>query len=72
MEATEIKNEIRSYMVKKGYSVQKVVDLINEKYGRNDSGANLTNKLHRGTLRYKEAKEIADVLGYKIEWVNAD
>ena len=72
MDTTEIKNEIRSYMVKKGYSVQKVVDLINEKYGRNDSGANLTNKLHRGTLRYKEALEIADVIGYKIEWIDQE
>lgn len=65
----EIKNEIRSYIVKKGYSIKKVVELINQKYGRNYSGANLTNKLHRGTLKYREAKEIADVLGYKIEWI---
>ena len=69
MDSKKLKNEIRSYMVKKGYSVQKVVELINQKYGRNDSGQNLTNKLHRGTLRYKEALEIADVIGYRIEWV---
>ncbi|NLF82368.1 MAG: LLM class flavin-dependent oxidoreductase [Candidatus Gastranaerophilales bacterium] len=56
-------------MVKKGFSVQKVVDALNKKYGRNDSGQNLTNKLHRGTLKYREALEIADVIGYKIEWI---
>lgn len=69
MDTTELKNEIRSYMVKKGFSVQKVVDALNKKYGRNDSGQNLTNKLHRGTLKYREALEIADVIGYKIEWI---
>lgn len=68
MEVKELKNEIRSYMVKKGFSIQKVIEAINTKYGRNDSAQNLTNKLNRGTLKYKEALEIAEVIGYKIEW----
>ena len=69
MTSENIKNEIRSYMVKKGFSTNKVIEEINKKYGRNDSAQNLTNKLHRGTLKYREALEIADVLGFKIEWV---
>lgn len=69
MTTESIKNEIRSYMVKKGFSTNKVIEEINKKYGREDSAQNLTNKLHRGTLKYREALEIADVIGYKIEWV---
>ena len=69
MDSKELKNEIRSYIIKKGFSAQKVIEAINTKYNRNDSAQNLTNKLNRGTLRYKEALEIADVIGYKIEWI---
>lgn len=30
--------------------------------------SNLSGKLRRETLRYKEAVELADVLGYEIVW----
>lgn len=49
--------------------MSQVIDKINEKYGRNDTVQNLSNKLTRGTLKYKEALEIADIIGYKIEWI---
>lgn len=68
----KIKNEIRSYIVKKGLSTQKLAELLNEKYGRKESAQNLTNKLNRGSLRYNEVLEIADVLGYKIQWTEKE
>ncbi len=64
----EIKNEIKSYIVKTGKSLTEVVELINVKYGKSESVSNLSNKLTRGTIKYREALEIADVLGYKILW----
>lgn len=45
-----------------------VVKVLNEKQGRIDTVQNLSNKLTRETLRYKEAKEIAEVIGYTIVW----
>jgi hypothetical protein len=30
---------------------------------------NISNKLARGTIKYTELIEIADIIGYKIEWL---
>ena len=30
---------------------------------------NLSNKLSRGTIKYSEIKQIADILGYEIKWI---
>lgn len=31
--------------------------------------SNFSGKLKRGTLRYSEAEDIADVFGYEISWI---
>ena len=67
--AEKVRNELRSYMVKKGLSIQEVADRLTEKYGRPESAQNLSNKLNRGAIKYAEVLEIAEVLDYKIEWV---
>lgn len=66
--SNEIRNEIKSYIAKKGIEMQKLVEMINEKYNKKDSLSNLSNKLRRGTIKYSEVKEIADVIGYEIQW----
>ena len=38
------------------------------KYGWSRSVPNLSGKLKRGSLRYGEAVELADALGYDIVW----
>lgn len=68
----DIKNEIKSYIVKSGYSMTEIIDILNEKYNRNDTVQNLSNKLARGTIRYSEAKEIADVIKCEIKWIKED
>jgi len=64
----DIRNEIRSYMVAKGHTYKSVAALLREKSGENVTAQSLNNKLARGSLRYIDAKNIADVLGYKIKW----
>ena len=64
-----IKEEIRSIMVREGQSTVSAVKLLNAKYGREDGSQNLSNKLSKGTIRYSEVKEIADILGYDLVWV---
>ena len=49
--------------------MEEVVTMLKEMYNRSGSVYNLSGKLNRGTLRYQEAKEIADVLDYDIIWV---
>ena len=65
---SNLRNEIKSYIVRSGYTMQEVVDRLSEDYGWSDSVSNLSNKLQRESLRYVEAVQLADVLGYEIVW----
>lgn len=63
-----IKDEIKARIVQAGWSMSDVVKVLNEKKGRTDTVQNLSNKLTRETLNYKEAQEIAEVIGCTIVW----
>ena len=52
----------------KGMTMQEVVDLLHDEHGWSDSVSNLSNKLQRESLRYVEAVQLADALGYEIVW----
>ena len=65
---SNLRNEIKSYIVRSGYTMQEVVDRLSEDYGWSDSVSNLSNKLHRESLRYVEAVQLADALGYDLVW----
>ena len=47
---SNLRNEIKSYIVRQGMTMQEVVDLLRE------------------SLRYVEAVQLADALGYEIVW----
>ena len=63
-----IRNEIKAQIVRAGMTMQQVVDLLSDEYGWSDSVSNFSNKLARGTLRYEEAVQLAEVLGYELVW----
>ena len=65
---SNLRNEIKSYIVRSGYTMQEVVDRLSEDYGWSDSVSNLSNKLQRVSLRYVEAVQLADTLGYDLVW----
>jgi hypothetical protein len=65
---SNLRNEIKSYIVRQGMTMQEVVDLLRDEHGWSDSVSNLSNKLQRESLRYVEAVQLADVLGYEIVW----
>ncbi|KKP38402.1 MAG: hypothetical protein UR30_C0019G0017 [Candidatus Peregrinibacteria bacterium GW2011_GWC2_33_13] len=52
--------------------MRKLIAIINEHYNRKDTVQNLSNKLNRDSIKYKEVEEIADLLGYKIEFKPKD
>ena len=56
-----VRNEIKAQIVRAGYTMQEV-------YGWSDSVSNLSAKLQRESIRYKEVVELADVLGYDLIW----
>ena len=62
------RNEIKSYIVRAGMTMQGVVEKSADQYDWSRSVPNLSGKLRRGSLRYGEAVELADVLGYDIVW----
>lgn len=63
-----VRNEIKAQIIRAGMTMQEVVDQLAEEYGWSDSVSNLSAKLQRESIRYKEILELADVLGYEIIW----
>ena len=63
-----IRNEIKAQIVRAGMTMQQVVDLLSDEYGWSNSVSNFSNKLARGSLRYEEAVQLAEVLGYELVW----
>ena len=56
---SNIRNEIKAQIIRAGYTMQEVVDLLHDEYGWSDSVSNLSGKLQL---------ELADVLGYELVW----
>ena len=65
---SNVRNEIKAQIVRAGFTMQDVVDKLAEDYGWSDSVSNLSAKLQRESIRYKEVIELADVLGFEIVW----
>ena len=63
-----VRNELKAQIIRAGMTMQEVVDQLAEEYGWSDSVSNLSAKLQRESIRYKEILELADVLGYEIVW----
>lgn len=68
MTILDTRNEIKSYIVREGKTMGEVVERLAEDYGWSDSVPNLSGKLRRDSLQYREAVELASVLGYDIVW----
>lgn len=65
---TNTRNEIKAQIVRAGFTMQELLDRLRDDYGWSDSVSNFSNKLARNSLRYREAIELADVLGYDLVW----
>ena len=63
-----IRNEIKAYIVREGFTMSELVEKLAEQYRWSPSVPNLSDKLCRESLRYKEAVELADALGYDLVW----
>ena len=63
-----IRNVIKSQIIRTGFTMQELVDRLADEYDWSDSVSNLSAKLQRESIRYKEVVELADVLGYDIVW----
>ena len=64
----DTRNEIKSYIVREGWTMADLVEKMADKYGWSASVPNFSGKLRRDSLRYREAVELADAMGYDIIW----
>lgn len=66
-----LRNEIKSYIAASGWSLVDIVAKMNESRSESEQTTpqNISNKLTRGTIKYSEVKEIAEIIGFKIAWV---
>lgn len=71
-EEKEIKNEVKGYIAKSGWSLTDIVAKMNEELpeDKQTTVQNISNKLTRGSIKYSEVKKIAEIIGMRIEWIN--
>ena len=65
----DIRNEIKAYIVREGMTMKELLYRLYLKYGWSRSASNFSDKLRRGSIQYREVRELADVLGYELIWV---
>lgn len=66
----KIKNSIKAKIIENNYTMKTLAPVVAKKFNNpHFTVANLSYKLNKGTLKYSEAMQIADVLGYNIIWV---
>ena len=63
-----IRNEIKAHIVREGFTMQELVDRLADEYDWSDSVSNLSAKLQRESIRYKEVVQRAEILGYDLVW----
>jgi len=64
----ELKDEIKAYIIGSGWSITNLNDELNRINGTQYSVQNLSSKIRKGSLKYSETLQIADIIGYKIKW----
>lgn len=64
--AKNCRNEVKSHITREGITMTEVVELLADEHGWSSSVPKLSGKLRHGSLRYTEAVELADVLGYDL------
>lgn len=67
---TGIRNQIKAMIAFQGWTLTQVVQKINERHPekKQTTVQNLSNKLTRGTIKYAEVLEIAEIIGIDISW----
>ncbi|MGC5814410.1 LLM class flavin-dependent oxidoreductase [Clostridium perfringens] len=64
-----IREDIKAYIISSGFTITQLAEELNKLNGSDYTVQNLSNKIRKETLKYSEVLQIADIIGYKIEWV---
>lgn len=65
-----VRNSVKAIIAQQGWSLTNVVNAINERHPerKKTTVQNISNKLSRGTIKYSEILEIADIIGVRISF----
>lgn len=64
-----VRYELKSYIIAAGYTQKEAVEACADEFKNwSPSDSNFSNKLEKGTFRYLDARQLADILGYEIVW----
>lgn len=67
-----VRSIIKAEIAKSGWTLTDIVKEMNQLHPEETTTSqNISNKLTRGTLKYSEALEIANIIGKRISWVPA-
>ena len=64
-----IKEDIKAYIVASGYTITKLAEELNKQNGSDYTVQNLSNKIRKESLKYSEVLQIAEIIGYEIQWI---
>lgn len=67
-----IKEDIKAYIVSSGYTITKLAEELNKRNGSDYTVQNLSNKIRKESLKYSEVLQIAEIIGYEIQWNKID
>lgn len=69
-ESDSFKEKIKNFLAFNGITLKELVYRLNEAYpDSHTSAANIANKMSRGTIKFSEVEQMAEVLGYELEFV---
>lgn len=65
-----IHDYVKAMIALQGWTLTRVVQKINERHPEKNRTTvqNISNKLTRGTIKYSEILEIAEIIGLDINW----
>lgn len=63
-----IQKQVKGYIALEATTIKDVADILSKKYERSPNPSNISDRLKKGNIKYAEIIEIANVLGYEIEW----
>ncbi|NFO60982.1 LLM class flavin-dependent oxidoreductase [Clostridium botulinum] len=64
----ELKDEIKAYIVSSGWSITDLNKELKKLNSTEYTVQNLSSKIRKGSLKYSEVLQIAEIIGYEIEW----
>ena len=68
----KILTEVKMLLLKKAWTQEKLAKEMSTRLKKKKKKKNLGNKLRLETIKYKEIKLIADILGYDLEFIERD